>query len=127
MNYDLAKQLKDAGFPQDKSQFIMRKYTLAKDAVIWQRPPDGMALATLSGDLEWQLAFPTLSELVEACGDKFASLNLDKNDDFKWSAYTTKGKWREDLNDYCESECCGYQQGTTPEEAVAHLWLVLHS
>ena len=82
MNYELAKQLKDAGFPQNGTgQFI-----------------------------DVKLASPTLSELIEACGDDF--LNL----------YKTKDKWNcvHPLED--NDDCCG----STPEEAVAHLWLELN-
>ena len=88
MNYELAKQLKDAGFPKtfylyDETQEIGNE--------------------------------PTLSELIEACGDKLENLTQ-----------SYKGKW-----------CCNYyyeedenfgsdSDGSTPEIAVARLWLALN-
>ena len=74
ITYELAKQLKDLGFPQDKTQFIVRKYSLAAEPIVWQRPPEGIELGTLSGELEWELALPSLSELIDACGDKIKGI-----------------------------------------------------
>lgn len=57
INYELAKQLKEAGFPQKETGEIA--YGGSKD--------DGTY---------WEAALPTLSELIAACGDKFDCLTL---------------------------------------------------
>lgn len=87
MNYDLAKQLEGAGFPKD-----------------W-----------CGHDLGWCInpeCHPTLSELLEACGDGFCK--LQKYSD-SWWAYDKKAKLH-------PQKCIG----KTPEEAVAKLWLELN-
>jgi hypothetical protein len=57
MNYDLAKQLKDAGFPQEgRGRRI--------------GPPANLTWKT--SDLAYQ---PTLEELIAACGNHFLSLD----------------------------------------------------
>lgn len=83
MKYELAKKLKEAGFPQKSPN----------------REKD-----------EWLYYEPTLSELIEACGVEFNSL-------VKFGSY-----WSASANDF---ELNG--KGSTPEEAVANLWLVLNS
>lgn len=106
MNQELAKRLKDAGYPQ----------------------PTG-----LEHSLEWRgvreckngecVYFPTLSELIEACGEDFNAL------------HSVVGGWRADASYKCGGdcgiiECGGYhsisEMFPTPSEAVANLWLTLH-
>jgi len=111
MKYELAKQLKEAGFPL---RLVMGAGSWNGDKVFFDND------VAVTGE---KIGFlpPTLSELIEACGDDtdgnrnidhpFSSLNLLA--DFKtWEAeawFTTKtGK------------------GLTPEEAVANLWLELN-
>lgn len=81
MDYSLAKKLKDAGFP-----------------ITWHIRTESL------------LPYPTLSELIEACGKEFLSLVNNDRDDNCWGAEDTDG------NRY---------YGSTPEEAVANLWLRL--
>jgi len=98
INYELAKQLKDAGF---------------KDERFWlsDRNP------------EEPLPIPTLSELIEACGEGFDVLSRD----------TSEGKdkvvWL--CNNYYDPELImsdyAWIEGSTPEEAVARLWLELNA
>lgn len=54
----------------------------------------------------WQ---PSLSELIEACGEKFSNL---RNDEGRWIATASGVSYG--------------QTGSTPEEAVANLWLALN-
>ena len=54
MNYELAKELKDAGFPQDYSQGVLAHFVFEADDI--------------TSDSAYE---PTLSELIEACGDRF--------------------------------------------------------
>ena len=93
MTYELARELKDAGFP-------------AYD--------DMKPLPGPEGGEDWPVSniviTPTLSELIEACGDRFFSLEKARvlNDNFStWS---------------CNLDGELY---LTPEEAVAKLWLKL--
>lgn len=97
MNYNLAKQLKDAGFPQNG---LGRTLTHPG----WQEMPKE----------EWEPTnayAPTLEELIEACGDKLVS------------TYNTGSEWQ--LNEEAGSET-PQVKGTTLKIAVARLWLALN-
>lgn len=88
MDYQLALKLKEAGFPQN-----------GKDCnwIIDEESP-----------LD-EIYTPTLSELIEACGEEFLSLaKFGKI----WEAFRHKELKPE--------------VGNTPEEAVANLWLELN-
>ena len=100
MKYKLAKQLKDAGFPQIK---VGGNYWIAQDKPlpqIWGQAPEETVL------------IPTLSELIEACGDDLDSLVRDMSENKLWIAYRQDGD--------------GSGEGKTPGEAVAKLWLKLN-
>ena len=84
MDYELAKALKDAGFPQ------------SGDSQLWFS----------------DVYIPTLSEIIEACGEDFGSLTK--------VVYDSVDKWEcRDRTGYIEIV------EHTPEEAVAKLWLEL--
>lgn len=87
MNYELAKKLKEAGFPKQLTKGLYF--------------PNDVYL-------------PTLSELIEACGEGFHNLEKFK---IKWMANGCK--YPDENNTYLV-------EGSTPEEAVANLWLVLN-
>lgn len=101
MDYSLAKQLKDAGFSQEgKGEF---QFYIGD-----QRVRDDVGMQADS------YYFPTLSELIEACGDKFGALKLIPDDsDVKWWVAMS---W--DGSDEVDA--------STPSEAVAKLWLELN-
>jgi hypothetical protein len=86
MNYELAKQLKEAGFPETDC-----------------------LCGSDYGD------HPSLSELIEACGDNHFELERDWfNGTDKWRAlYWFEGNVKSGF-------------GSTPEEAVAKLWIALN-
>jgi hypothetical protein len=101
MNYELAKRLKDAGFPQNENGTW-----ITASGQLWGFPPK------LSG--EEPVFCPTLEELIEACGDETIAL----------TSYTTRISMG-------ERRCVAkhgdsYGIGATPREAVAYLWLKLH-
>lgn len=107
MTYELAKELKDAGFPQKNfATFFLEEGapTLKEhDAAIRKK---GI------GDVPWTIAVPTLEELIEACGDDFAGLVKSKIANApKWGA---------------QSRSDNLRGGNTPSEAVARLWLALN-
>ena len=102
MTYELCKQLKDAGFP-------MPEHDWDNDSGFCHKYCDSIG---------YDFCCPTLSELISACGDEFGSLERTCNylgKTLEWCATQTNidGK---DL----------YRIGSTPEEAVARLWLALN-
>lgn len=105
MNYELAKKLKDAGFPFRKlegnlDEGISMKY--------------GIDFVTFDG-AETIYIEPILSELIEACGNSLRSINKTVNGVM----------WFCNENTIVERQ---YQKDVyiTPEEAVATLWLELN-
>ena len=99
INYELAKQLKDAGFPQVKEPTYGQGY--------WYSENGGEGVY-----------IPTLSELIEACqkGEEANSVNL----------FTTRDIGCEAIKQFRFSGSYMKGIGSTPEEAVAKLWLQLH-
>ena len=94
MNYELAKKLKDAGFPQsDDIEDITCECGITGCEIH-----------------DYEKAYiPTLSELIEACGDKILGI-VRANE----------------LNEWCAIGVgypLGKIEGNTPKEAVANLWL----
>jgi hypothetical protein len=107
MFYELAKNLKDEGFPQDGSFVYWGTAAEFKKSREFAGPchrleaPAGTTLVTS----------PTLSELIEACGESFFA--LIRAPDNKWKAVA-------------RAEVSGGIFGDTPEEAVARLWRALN-
>ena len=97
ITYELAKQLKEAGFPQVGNLHEGSYLHISGE-------PDRLAVVE-----------PTLSELIEACGSNFDELTRDKRN--------TGGDW---LATYWIQDLTYQGQGETPEEAVARLWLSLN-
>lgn len=98
MNYKLAKKLKDAGFPQREGDW----YT-----------SDGEWISEEKREYR-----PTLSELLSACNsdEDFHTLHLDKD-------YDKNCWWAESRK---QGTLMAQTEGSTPEEAVANLWLELN-
>jgi hypothetical protein len=90
MNYELCKKLKDAGFP-----FIEHHPNMGMDNYLCFVDENG-----------WK--YPTLSELIEACGTCQLSVFAD-------------AKFSQAMSDKQIGE------GATPEEAVAKLYLALNT
>lgn len=93
INIELAKELKEAGFPRG---------TQGKTAV---------EFVDVDGKHYFDIYIPTLSELIEACGDDFGVLEYCKEDK-EWSA--------------CNQDREFIQLAETRDEAVAKLYIVLH-
>ncbi|MEK6878082.1 MAG: hypothetical protein AABY22_00660 [Nanoarchaeota archaeon] len=100
MNYELVKKLKDAGFPYNWEDFD-------------NHSPD---LLVVNWDIYSKSYSPTLSELIEACGKNFRLQNSEPN---LWQA--------DQCGDFEEFDKAIYKTaiGSTPEEAVAELYLSL--
>ena len=89
ISVELAKRLKEAGFPQRGAKHI---------------DPADISLGL-------KVYYPTLEELIEACGADFESLHYGRNRAMKWKATCHEGF---------------HELGVTPHEAVAKLWLSIH-
>ena len=104
MNYELAKQLKDAGFiqnPHEHSESPNAWFDVDGNLGDWKND-------------ENDVYNPTLSELIESCGDRFSFLRRVRTD--YWEAIK--------INPIPEFP--QYPFGSTPEEAVANLYLELN-
>lgn len=99
INYELAKELKEAGFKMQK----LDDWNMVECPFRWGHfmHSDGIPYI-----------FPTLSELIEACGDNLYALY---NHVSSWQAYSNSDLWDTEIS-----------EGETPEEAVARLWLILN-
>ena len=107
MNYELAKQLKDAGFPQFVGEF---EGSIIED------------INAPEGEEPISCYHPTLSELIESCGDEFESLER------KWHRMEQKSTWIAFgiEQEPWSSRSNAHGEGNTPEEAVANLYLALN-
>lgn len=110
MNYELAKELKDAGFPLKYTKVIYAIF----DLIVY----DGDEEVKKEGGFADYAIMPTLSELIEACGEGFYSLTKSVNG---WFAVDRRTMSKKDI----EKSRSGV--GTTPEEAVARLWFALQN
>lgn len=108
ISYELAKELKEAGFEQ-------QLYGEGPGTI--KTPSNGYWTPDHATE-EYAYA-PTLSELIEACGDDFGNLGQ-----YKFPSDT--GAWlaTEQVNFYTQRN--RKREGETPEEAVARLWLSLN-
>jgi hypothetical protein len=118
VNYELAKKLKDAGFPQKTEFFYIDGSLVSERKETWLTIENEWGRCRELEEVEC-VAAPTLSELIEACGDRIKRLEKKRT---LWHAVEA-------------DECCddpqdqfGYchTSGTTPEEAVGNLWIALH-
>lgn len=122
MDYSLAKQLKDAGFPQNLLRESSAVYFTNGEHPGEIRHVSGYPSRPFSSD-EY-VKVPTLSELIAGCGDEFASLCkgfafLEKPEDGK--IWYCKNRFYSSNEEPDHSHF--YE---TPKEAVANLWLRLN-
>ena len=103
MNYELAKQLKDAGFPQ-----LPGLYYVGKE--LWDETQQSDYKNRRTPPRDTWIKAPTLSELIEACGEEFGSLSKGNNG--IW--YATQWAMKEEVT------------ALIPIEAVTKLWLALN-
>lgn len=111
MKYELAKKLKDAGFPQfGEGHALIPHKKLPEsdetmDVINWQTYVHNTSLHHKE-----MMYAPTLSELIEACGQGYFNLESSQ---LGWSA---RNPLQVDLP---------IGNGSTSSEAVSHLWLEL--
>lgn len=118
MNYELAKKLKEAGWPQRNATFYLVKWLDFGDAGKFYPQGDVLVHKTdplvkggyQGGEIS---AAPTLEELIEACGAGLSSLNR------------VPGGWIT-MSPIGLVPLMANTQGATPAEAVAKLWLALN-
>ena len=101
MKYELAKKLKDAGFPQKEISHIGQHW-IASDGDIQVH----------QGSDDTECLIPTLEELIGACGERFSILMYFPDDEKIWRVRECKGLGR-------------FFDAKTPSEAIANLWLEL--
>jgi len=101
MTYETAKKLKDAGFEQEGLGLLMNGNVYA------------LGFSEPTGDMY----YPTLSELIEACGDEFDL--LEKREIAYFAFGSSKNSRMMKIHPYRGS-------GATPEEALTNLWLALN-
>ncbi len=117
IEYELAKKLKDAGFPIE--------WKNPRNTVHHTKTVVGISVGTDN------ISVPTLSELIEACGDGIFELLRQS----EWHRNETGFIWIATLADVSKMTHLSFSQvgnsmvksgGSTPEEAVANLWLELN-
>ena len=101
MTKEVAKKLLDCGFPKEKCEMVYTGRLVEATSDI-----DGSPLGLMVSEYFFA---PSLSELIEACGDRFT---LITGVDGKWLATKYTGHNERNAG-----------EGDTPEEAVANLWL----
>jgi hypothetical protein len=107
ISYELANELKNAGFPMQK----LSDWNMVQCPFNW-------------GHFNYNgtpYILPALSELIESCGDKFSVLNKGNSRTQHWGGRWHASSQEDDLVDSI------HVFGTTPEEAVARLWLAINS
>ena len=116
INYKLAKELKDAGFPLQETPYNAMPVATFEGPVKILKLDTRTTLIEIDGTV---YLLPILNELIEACGDEFESLDKD----------VTLGMDELDI-EYHKWAACGKIEaevyGSTKEEAVARLWLKLN-
>ena len=110
--YELAKELKDSGFPQTWHEGM--SFYLEGELV-----EEGCEDHGHDHDSKKGVKIPALSELIEACGEDFRQLarivhTQEAKSGMRWKADAKKTKTTNHS-----------AFGATPEEAVARLWLAL--
>ena len=104
ISYELALKLKEAGFPQEPSKalgILMDMYGKVPTPT--------------------ECKIPTLSELIEACGLK-GFVMWELNGIIYAGKDDTAGRGQNYYDDYPHP----LEEGLTPEEAVANLWLAIN-
>jgi len=124
MTYKLALQLKKAGFPQARKGMILdRTINSGK-----QHGHEGDINSYEYQKLKNECFIPSLSELIEACEGRITSL------EFKINGVVAKGvifygqKYADEVftKENMQPDEYFLTTGSTPEEAVANLWLSLN-
>jgi hypothetical protein len=116
IDYELAKELKDAGFPQTQFEVFCKH-----GCPPFNQHEESRLLQCGECHLADLVYSPTLEELIEACGGGFENLCRDTSvdDEIGWlcNNYIPEGEIRD----------FKWIDGKSPTEAVARLWLAIHA
>jgi hypothetical protein len=133
ISFELATQLKQSGYPQTAEFAYSRPPPLSNDpgntvvgtSYEWKRWRVS-DLESQRRSKEWpRVAIPTLSELIEACGKTYTDGLGEGELELYWMGNEWVAVFMESI--YHESFVSDDGRGSTPEEAVARLWLALHA
>lgn len=118
MEYELAKQLKEAGFPQEK--YFKGRILVSPDFPYPPSPVDeGKIWMEEHKKYTYGLAYkPILSELINEC------IELNHDNTFRLENIKDNVKWFAEMFNF--GTLIAQTDGSTPEIAVANLWLELH-
>jgi len=111
MTYELAKELKDKGFPQKKNNAVEKIPDQVNHTSVG---PHDRIVTTVTVYYS-----PTLDELIEACGDGFK--RLEKFTGPGWYAQSFSTKDDDDMWKGTGVQVCG----KTSVESAGRLWLAL--
>lgn len=111
MNYELTQKLKAAGF-------VQKDFEESRDFVA----PKGIFKEYTEENHVYQ---PSLSELIEACGDSFDSLGK-RSDGWVAISFRVSSNQTGEFTGFETLSPSARTVGKTPEEAVANLWLSLN-
>jgi hypothetical protein len=129
MTYELAKQLKDAGFPQNTiSHFALQSGFRRKGVAGLEEEPFWDWGIKHGGvfNSERDVACPTLSELIEACGEGFFAISHWYDGWQSEGGPIIEGPKEEDGKRPFTAQL-QFKFCHTPEEAIAKLWLALYT
>ncbi len=113
LSYELCLKLKEAGFPQETEFFHIPEFRDRPERPDTFEEVDGEWGEARSFSEMQSVAAPTLSELIEACGDVY------------WDVYKTSNSTK---GTFFVAEVLfegKVEEGSCPEEAVANLYLAL--
>lgn len=117
MTYELALQLKNVGFRQGGDGYFRLPMAASTPPTYEAKIEDIEASNVKEEDIINLAYVPTLSELIEACGERFEAVAKNHAPNSGGWAATRKDKVGQ----------LYYSTGTTPDEAVARLWLELNT
>lgn len=115
MKYELARELKEVGFPMSRNRMWRLTYFNNEHKLVGAGQGNN-----LIREEEFDFIPPTLEELIEACGDYVVLHNLSEG----WMAGI--GDKHSCGGGYIDSGLESESEGKTPTEAVARLWLSLN-
>lgn len=121
MNYELAKELKEAGFPPEKANMAYSRM-IRRDG--WYLETRGMIEQNQNNFCGEILPAPTLEELIEACGEKLMSLHRTVPPQGMGNYWCAEAYFETGPDDEPRGSQTGL--GSNPTEAVANLWLALN-
>lgn len=120
LSHETAKKLKEAGFPQNT-----RGTGGWYDDETGEPSPHMLLSSRRDHDLTKCSYVPSLTELIGACGEDFYALRHGQRSS-KWYA-DAKRPSNKRIAEYKPPRPQYTREGSTPEEAVANLYLALHN